>query len=417
MAVHIDLAVVGAGAGGTGAALTAARLGLRTLWIEREAALGGTGVHACVNVWQPAVSGSHLAPEIAARLIAMDAGCYNATATDTPSGRPRYRRADHVRYDDTLVRWQAPGVNAPGFVYTPAGMDAVLRALAAEAGVQVWDSTAVLDVRTAGRRVTALEVATPAGRETVVPSAVIDATADIAVAIRAGCAWAIGRECRDVYDEPSAPEMPEFKLNGPSLCFHLAPGPDRVALPAEGYGHDSDWAHIGEMPDGTLYVNPVFQIAGEEAWMLGGEATRERLLANIVRRWPRIRDAYGLHDFGITALAPRVGYREGPRLVGRYVLTEHDFLRGERGAHHADCIAATDHALDRHAPDGGCREAENGPMGIPLRCLLPREVDNLLVASRGASFSSLAASAARLQRTVLELGEAAARRVVGESAP
>jgi hypothetical protein len=63
--------------------------------------------------------------------------------------------------------------------------------------------------------------------------------------------------------------------------------------------------------------------------------------------------------------------------------------------------------------DGGVVEAEHGPVGVPLRCLQPVELDNLLVACRGAGSSSLAASAARLQRTVMELGEATGRMAAG----
>jgi hypothetical protein len=167
------------------------------------------------------------------------------------------------------------------------------------------------------------------------------------------------------------------------------------------------------LPDGGFNVNLVYQLSGEAGWRMGPEQAREYLLANVARRWPRVRAAYGLEGFGITRLAARLGVREGPRLVGRYVLTEHDFRQGNRGRHHPDCVAWTDHAMDRHSPDGGCIEAENGPVGVPLRCLQPQELDNLLVACRGASLSSLAASAVRLQRTMMELGEAAARFVVG----
>jgi hypothetical protein len=45
--------------------------------------------------------------------------------------------------------------------------------------------------------------------------------------------------------------------------------------------------------------------------------------------------------------------------------------------------------------------------GIPFRCLMPLEYDNLLVACRGASFSHIAASSCRLSRTMMVLGEAA----------
>ena len=81
-------------------------------------------------------------------------------------------------------------------------------------------------------------------------------------------------------------------------------------------------------------------------------------------------------------------------------------------------IAFCDHALDTHAPGGGCTEVPNGPFGVPFRCLQPREVDNLLVACRGASFPHIAASAARLPRTMIELGEAAANSLTdGRAVP
>ncbi len=47
------------------------------------------------------------------------------------------------------------------------------------------------------------------------------------------------------------------------------------------------------------------------------------------------------------------------------------------------------------------------PYGIPYSCLLPAEYDNLIAASRGASFSHIAASSCRLSRTMMALGEAA----------
>jgi hypothetical protein len=47
------------------------------------------------------------------------------------------------------------------------------------------------------------------------------------------------------------------------------------------------------------------------------------------------------------------------------------------------------------------------PYGVPFRCLLPVEFDNLAVACRGASFSSVAASSCRLSRTMMQLGQAA----------
>ena len=418
---HYDLIVVGGGAGGTGAALTAARLGLRTLWLEKERTLGGTGVHSLVNVWQPAVADGALARELAEMLVARGQAHYTAPDLNTPTGRPLHRRVPDAVYDDTLRRWgdREHGLIGPAVTYVPEAMSALLAELAAaESSLDVWPETVCLQAHTAPardglRRVVGLTVERGGQPQRIEAGAYIDATADLTLARSAGCATVWGRESRDVYGEPLAPPEHEFKLNGWTLCFECQPGPDSVALPAEGGGNDSDWAHISELPDGGFNVNLVYQLSGEAAWRMGPAQAREVLLANVARRWSRVRAAYGLEGFGITRLAARVGVREGPRLVGRTVLTEHDFRAGNRGRHHPDCVAWTDHAMDRHSPDGGCIEAENGPVGVPLRCLQPQELDNLLVACRGASFSSLAASAVRLQRTMMELGEAAALFVAG----
>lgn len=414
-----DLIVIGAGSGGAGAALTAGRLGLRTLWVERESRLGGTGVHSLVNVWQPSYGTSELAPEIAGRLIDAGQGHYAAGACDTPTGRPLYRADSTVSYEQTLVRWQdqAAGITSPLFVYEPAGMDCVLREMALETGrVELASSTTFIEPHTspAGDGLTRIDSVTLQSAESlreVTGGQYVDATANIAMARSAGCGWAIGAEAAQEYAEPSAPAERQFRLNGWTLCFSVRPGADRVVLPERHAGPEGDWAHIGALPQGGYYVNLCFQLTGEAGWRMGPELAREYLLANIAKRWPSVRSAYGLDGYGLSDIAPRVGVREGPRLVARYVLNENDYRRGKHGQHPDDCIAFTDHALDSHSPGGGCMEAPNGPVGIPLRCLQTQEVSNLMVACRGAGFSSLAASAVRLQRTMVELGEAAARAI------
>lgn len=415
-----DLIVVGGGSGGAGAAITAGRAGLRTLWIEKERHLGGAGVNALVNVWQPAYSAGELAPEIFYRLFCHDDAILTAPQLDTPSGHPIYRQKPDTPYVATLRRWDnyAARLIAPAVVYTPQGMDAVVREMAADTGnIELRNGAVFLDAKTIAsadglRRIASILVQTDDGIEQCAGGFFIDAAADIPLAIRAGCAWTMGREAAHEYNEPSAPAEREYKLNGWTLCFVIQPGPDRMALPAANGRSDGDWAHISALPGGGFNVNLCFQLSGEMGWALGHEQARDYLLQDTANRWPHIQRAYGLEEYGISEFAPRIGVREGPRLVARYVLTERDFHAGGFGAQHDDCIAFCDHAMDRHSPDGGCTEAEAGPFGIPFRCLQPREIDNLLVACRGAGFSSLAASAARLQRTMLDIGEAAARFVI-----
>jgi hypothetical protein len=82
-------------------------------------------------------------------------------------------------------------------------------------------------------------------------------------------------------------------------------------------------------------------------------------------------------------------------------------LAGVSNQEHADIIAVTDHAVDIHGRKGRLYEVPNGPYGVPYRCLLPRGVENLYIASRAASFSHIAASSCRLCRTMMTLGQAA----------
>jgi len=312
-----------------------------------------------------------------------------------------------------LRRWIDPQkrLQPPIFAYLPHAFDAVITDLSKEVGhIQLWRNAvflhAIVEKNRGKHSIQAIEIQTLRGKERIQARWFIDATADIALARSAGCLWTIGRESQEEYEEPSAPPRKEFRLNGWTLCFLIRPGQDQFTG-KPGPGPESDWAHIGELPDGSYYVNLCFQLAGEVGQSMGKEQAREYLVGNIFKRWPRVREAYGLEGYGIYRFAPRIGVREGPRLVGRYVLTENDLLKGGFGQHHSDCIAFCDHAMDSHLPGEGCKELPNGPFGVPFRCLQPLHVENLLIASRGASFSSLAASACRLQRTMMELGEAA----------
>ena len=66
--------------------------------------------------------------------------------------------------------------------------------------------------------------------------------------------------------------------------------------------------------------------------------------------------------------------------------------------------------LDKHGEGGGGGEIKT-PYSIPITCLEAKEYDNLFVACRGASFSNIAASSARLTRTMLGLGEAVGKEI------
>ncbi len=125
----------------------------------------------------------------------------------------------------------------------------------------------------------------------------------------------------------------------------------------------------------------------------------------------QLRRKVSFAAFRLQKTFPLAGVRESHRLVGRYVLREQDvragFLHQELKE---ELIAFADHALDTHGQtnvEGGNLKELAQPYGIPYSCLLPIEIDNLIVATRGASFSHIAAASCRLSRTMMALGEAA----------
>jgi len=98
--------------------------------------------------------------------------------------------------------------------------------------------------------------------------------------------------------------------------------------------------------------------------------------------------------------------RETNQIVGRYTLTEEDLLSGRR---FDDVVAQTNYEIDIHNPTGGASTDERKLSGydIPYRCLIPVDVEGLIVAGRCISATHVAMSSMRVQATCYALGQAA----------
>ena len=250
----------------------------------------------------------------------------------------------------------------------------------------------------------------------------IDSTADGDVAADAGLEFHLGEDPKSLYNEPTAPEKAGPHLNGLTLCYRITDTgvrrkpylPDDIA---EGICRKS--VHIVVLPNGDHLLNPVGMIDGnailrDEYSHLMYEGYR-RVVEHFYwlqqlppgERWNRHAGPKGYSTWTISGIAPRIGVRETRRILGDYVLNENDCQAGRRRQTHDDIIAINDHSVDIHGSKGRLYEMPHGPYGIPYRCLLPRGVSNLLIASRAASFSHIAASSCRLCRTMMTLGQAA----------
>lgn len=434
--LRTELCVVGGGAGGFATALAAARMGVETVLVEAAEGLGGTSTRGGVHCWEHGAGGDGLPRELYARLALIpDAvGIYSmgrhcCWGALFPGGESLI---DPARtYDDTLRRHGSRGLAQDesfcrthwhGVVFEPAAMAHTMDAMLQDTGcVNILYGAVFQSAETSGDdTVTAVRLAD--GR-VIRARWFVDATGNVTLSRAVGCKTLIGQDGRDRFDEPDAPEVSDpGRVNGVTLLYRVAPHggtPAVEPLPSEipaacWWAKDFPYAAFNQYPCGDWNINTLPTMEGGEYLELGAVSAlaecRRRIRAHwhwLQEGWPEFR---AMH---MRWVAPMLGVREGPRVVAEYMLTERDLLNGVGGQTHPDIIATADHAMDTHGVStgrAGCGELAQ-PYGIPFRCLIPKGWRNLLVACRGAGFSSLAASSCRLTRTILQIGAAAGTAV------
>jgi hypothetical protein len=118
----------------------------------------------------------------------------------------------------------------------------------------------------------------------------------------------------------------------------------------------------------------------------------------------------GYENSYLLQVADIVGVRETRRIVGDYVLTGSDVLEARR---FDDAIGFCGATVDVHNVEGGkeltrmsaIREGKS--YQVPYRMLLPRGIDNLLVAGRCVSADRVACGSIRQQAGCLVTGQGA----------
>jgi hypothetical protein len=106
----------------------------------------------------------------------------------------------------------------------------------------------------------------------------------------------------------------------------------------------------------------------------------------------------------------QIGIREGRRIHGLYMLTANDLIRGAR-FDDAVCrvtFCVDVHSLDKNAGGGYSQMSIRAlPYDIPLRCLIAKDVDNMMMAGRCISGDFYAHASYRVIGNTVAMGEAA----------
>lgn len=114
----------------------------------------------------------------------------------------------------------------------------------------------------------------------------------------------------------------------------------------------------------------------------------------------------GCRDAMLDGVAPRLGIRESRRMMGEYYLTGEEVINGIK---RADGVCKGGHEVDIHGKDKNhirMTIKDAGSYDIPLGCLIPKGMKNLLMAGRCLSADRVAHSSARVMGTCLAMGQA-----------
>ena len=397
-----DVVVIGGGPAGIAASVSAARHGARTLLVERYGFLGGMGTAGGVTNFAglygrrdgemtQLVHG--VVDDLLARIDAM--GGLNKPQ-DGMQGRIRVRS-----YDTSVYKCAADQL------LLDAGVELLFHALAA---------SVVMD----GARIAALAVETKSGRVALRANAFIDASGDADVAAFAGVPFEVGDgQGSGLFpstmfrvghvDAPRAlAAVGEFKAINELMAKALERSPGAYRFPREG-------AILRPQIDPREWRANVTQIRNAKGDAMNGVDARELSEGEIEGRrqigeYFRFLKAEvpGFEQSAIVEIAPQVGIRETRRIEGLYALSGEDILSSAR---FDDSIGINAWPMEMHAAGkiewAFPRDQQRTYNQLPWRMLVPRGVDNLLVAGRCASMTHEGQSAARASGGCFVMGQAA----------
>jgi len=354
----VDVLVAGGGPAGIAAGIAAAREGAKTLVVERYGYLGGmiTGAHV---IWVLGM-GDGVRPK--ARGISLD---IRERLAALGAIRDPNRYGDYA-VDAEMFKWQAAE-------------------MLEELGAEVLLHTLVCAPITEGGCVRGVFTESKSGRQAIRAAVVVDCTADADLAFRAGC------ECdNDTHDV---------------TLRVIVDGIDRAKVAAfeqESPEHFREVVAEAGKLNGGVMLGSIRHLQGVDVTDAAAISRAEtQLRRDYFRALHYLRSHMpGWEDARIKETLPQFGVRQSRRIRGGYTLTNDD-LRSSR--HFEDSVARLGASLlgyELYDPTGLDYD-------IPFRCLVPRDVDGLLVAGRCISADYFAENSLRLIVPCLATGQAA----------
>jgi hypothetical protein len=370
--VHAEtqVLVVGGGPAGCAAALAARRAGAEVLLVERYNHLGGLSTGGLV-IWidrmtdwsgRPVITG--IGQELLDRLPdTAVAGAPRALWGSTDADAVAHWRERQGAFRDT-VTW-SPMIDPEWLKYLSAEV-------LIEAGVKLLLHSWVADPLVEGRRFRGVTFESKEGRRAIVAEVVVDCTGDLDLCARAGLEFEADAKaggggiahCLNtgwLWAGVDFARWLEFKREHPAAHRQL------MADAGDALGF-AERPVVGWSGDVALFLGP--RLSGYSGVSVTDLTrveveSRRRMVAHLDHFR---RHAPGFENAWLMLSAPQIGVRHTRRVVGRHKLTSEDWKDGVR---HEDEIGVSPSPSQKFAN-----------VSVPYRALVPRDLDNVLVAGR-----------------------------------
>ncbi len=388
-----DVVVIGGGISGTCAAISAARNGAKTALVHERSMLGGNSSSE-VRLY-PEVSTNH-------SVWCKETGILDEIHTEerVRNHEPYVEGLMNAVWDLVLYEWVVREPNLTLFLNTTVRE------------VEMKDPATILAVH-------GVQMGTERKFLFTAPL-FVDATGDGVIGHRSGAEFRWGMEARSEFGEPAAPvEASARPQMGNTLFFRArdagVPVPFKAPPWIATFPAEADLAgrSHADFERGYWWIEvglPMHQIRDNEE--IKHEALRQLLgVWDHIKNRCANRDKARNHGLDFVSFWPYK--REASRIVGDYILTQHD-VNNPRV--HPDAIGFGCWYVDIHKPGGilargapntkpSWEEAGVIPYGIPLRACYSRNVANLMMAGRPISTTYAAFSSTRVLRTGAIVGQ------------
>lgn len=370
-----DVIVVGGGPSGCGAAFAAAQNGAKVLIIEQMNTLGGQWTSGFINPMFDGINKKGILKDIITEL-------HNRNAWGG-----FWDKSFHYEY-----------------------MKLILEEYCENLKIDVLYGTTYTGVLQVGNTVNGVTTISINGHEAFLGKIIIDTTGDASVAVDAGAEWQIGgnneTDCQSMTLMFLIGNIPEKYKDGLMFIDVLD-----AAYKKEGLGRAPIFRvpYIIPAPRSNFGVVQLTHMRGYSPL-----SATERTKAVLEGRRQMIEAFEVLTKFDpdfkdlcLIQSAPSLGVRESRRIVGDYTLTEQELLEG---AKFDDGICTCGFGIDIHNNESTKQTViHTKPYQIPFRCLLPKGLENIIVAGKTISGTHTAMASYRVTGNCFAMGEAAGK--------